>query len=220
MQSRPTIATLPMVKVRISFRQHNQSRFHPHLAGSTTSLQFIHYGERKRKAATESMDDEDNNHATSPPTKKPCQPSIPSKTKDKLKLVDDDNADVRTFTVHIQVFSTESITDPKRHGKAAKTTTTTKTVTRGPFKFDTSCSFANFQCEVANALPCRKALLPISKFEWKFDKESKSAPQKRLTDHAGFDALVKAIKKTRVTDNVVVWLRLPKPTKDEAVSPW
>ena len=104
-----------MVKVRISFHQHNQSRFHPRLAGSTTSLQFIHYGERKRKrkAATESTDDEDNNHATSPPTKKPCRPSIPSKTKDKLKLVDDDNADVCTFTVHIQVFSTESVTDPK-----------------------------------------------------------------------------------------------------------
>ena len=97
---------------------------------------------------------------------------------------------------------------------------TTKTVTRGPFEFNTSRSFANFQCKVANALPCRKALLPISKFEWKFDKESKSVPQKRLTDHARFNALVKAIKKMRVTDNVVVWLCLPKPTKDEAVSPW
>jgi len=137
-----------------------------------------------------------------------------------MKLADDNNADIHTFTVHIQVFTTESVTDPKRHGKVAKTTTTTKTVTRGPFEFDTSHSFANFQCKVAGALPCHKALLPVSKFEWKFDKESKSAPQKRLTDHAGFDALVKAIKKMQVMDNVVVWLRLPKPTKDEEVSPW
>ncbi|KAG9308591.1 hypothetical protein JVU11DRAFT_11695 [Chiua virens] len=180
--------------------------------GSTTaSLQFVHYKEpkpeRKRK---------DNLDESKLPTKKPRR-EIPLKSEDKMKTKanTDDKPDVRTFTVYISVFSTETVTEPKRYGKPGKTTTTTTTATKGPFKFDTSHSFADFQREVADALPCREALLPVSKFEWKFDKEAKSAPYKKIADCAGFDALVEAVMKTRVTDNVVIWLHFPKPVKEE-----
>ena len=111
------------------------------------------------------------------------------------------------------MWSTEIINAPKRPGKASKTTTTTTTtsVTKGPFESDTARSFAN-------TLPCREALLPISKFGWKLDKEPRAAPRKRIANYVGFEALIYAIKKKRVTENVVVWLHLPKPAKDDHVS--
>lgn len=116
--------------------------------------------------------------------------------------------DVRTFYIYLQVWSTTTI-QPQQTGWPAKTTS----VSKGPFKFDTSRSFIDFRCQVAAILSCREALLPVSEFGWKFDGEALAAPQKRIADYAGFKVLMNAVKAKRTTKLVVVWLHLPDPFK-------
>ncbi|KAG1765870.1 hypothetical protein EV702DRAFT_1204397 [Suillus placidus] len=105
-------------------------------------------------------------------------------------------------------------TGRKKPGKAAKTPTITF-ISKGPFKMDTSKTFEMFKRGVAEVLPCRTSMLPVAKFEWKFDNQAQSAPHKKIANRAGYEALIDAINAKRVADNVVVWLYTPKPAKDE-----
>ncbi|KAG1761010.1 hypothetical protein EDD22DRAFT_848069 [Suillus occidentalis] len=85
----------------------------------------------------------------------------------------------------------------------------------GPFKMDTSKTFEMFECKVVEVLPCQTSMLPVVKFEWKFDNQAQSAPCKKIANRAGYEALLDAINVKRVADNVVVWLYTPKPAKDK-----
>lgn len=188
--------------------------FDPYIG--TMSLHFVQYEQHKRKQHTDSPD-EASNQSVPPPPKKACRRDFVSKAKDKLKFKADADVDVRTFTVYLQVWSTETITEPKQSSKTAQTTTMKTSDIKGPFEFDTSRDFDAFRREVASTLACNEDLLPISEFEWEFDNESNWTLRKNLTNSVGFDALVEAVKRARVTNNVVVWLHLPKPGNDEEV---
>ncbi|KAG2737688.1 hypothetical protein P692DRAFT_20851782 [Suillus brevipes Sb2] len=83
---------------------------------------------------------------------------------------------------------------------------------------NTSKTFETFKREVVEVLPCRTSMLPVAKFEWKFDNQAQSAPRKKIVNRAGYEALIDAINAKRVADNVVVWVYTPKPAKDEEVS--
>jgi hypothetical protein len=61
-------------------------------------------------------------------------------------------------------------------------------------------------------------MLPVTKFEWKFENQAQSAPRKKIADEAGYEALLDAIKAKRAAENIVIWLYTPKPAKDEQVS--
>ncbi|KIJ05549.1 hypothetical protein PAXINDRAFT_159008, partial [Paxillus involutus ATCC 200175] len=125
---------------------------------------------------------------------------------------DDVDEEPHNFTVYVQVWSPSA--PEKKPGKGGKASTTIF-VSKGPFKFDTLQSFARFQIQVARILPCRLASLPISKFEWKFENQAQSAPRKKIATIAGYEALIDAIKAKQATENIVVWLCTPKPTKEE-----
>ncbi|KAG1718098.1 hypothetical protein EDD22DRAFT_855664 [Suillus occidentalis] len=125
----------------------------------------------------------------------------------------DEDADApRKFTVYVQVWSASTTTD-KKSGKTSKGPPAT--ITKGPFKSDTAQTFPKFKCEIAKVLPCRPTMLPVSKFEWKFENQAQNAPRKKIADEAGFEALVDAVRAKRTNDNVVVWLYTPKPLKEE-----
>ena len=92
----------------------------------------------------------------------------------KNQLKKEEAVDICTFTVYLQIGSTEMSSELKQPGKDASTTMTMTSNTKGPFKFDTSHSFTAFQHEVAHVLFYHKALLPILEFKWKLKKESSS----------------------------------------------
>ncbi|KAG2085193.1 uncharacterized protein F5147DRAFT_782153 [Suillus discolor] len=58
-------------------------------------------------------------------------------------------------------------------------------------------------------------MLPVSKFEWKFENQAQSAPRKKIADEVGYEVLLDAVKVKRAAENIVVWLFTPKPAKDE-----
>ncbi|KAG1814513.1 hypothetical protein DFJ58DRAFT_850591, partial [Suillus subalutaceus] len=125
----------------------------------------------------------------------------------------DEDADVPwKFMVYVQVWSASTTTD-KKTGKTSKGPPAT--ITKGPFKSDTAQTFQKFKNEIAKVLPCRPTMLPVSKFEWKFENQAQNAPCKKIADEAGFKALTDAIRVKRTNDNVVVWLYTPKPAKEE-----
>jgi hypothetical protein len=128
---------------------------------------------------------------------------------------DEERDPPRKFTVYVQVWAEAQA--EKKPGKTAKTPNITF-ISKGPFKMDTSKTFEMFKREVAEVLPCRTSMLPVAKFEWKFDNQAQSAPHKKIANRAGYEALLDAINAKRVADNVVVWLYTPKPAKDEEVS--
>ncbi|KIK92658.1 hypothetical protein PAXRUDRAFT_146827 [Paxillus rubicundulus Ve08.2h10] len=125
---------------------------------------------------------------------------------------DDVDEEPCNFTVYVQVWSPSAL--EKKPGKGGKTSTTIF-MSKGPFKFDTLQLFAKFQIQVACILPCRLASLPISKFEWKFENQAQSAPQKKIATIAGYEALIDTIKAKQATENIIVWLYTPKPAKEE-----
>lgn len=198
--------------------------------GSSNSPKCIHYHTTayKRKDPIDDFlgeDSSDELNLTKPKMKKARRDTIPKsntvapgRSRPDKNTKEDLDALSRDFTVYLQVWSTATTTEPKRSGRAAKTITTTSSVNKGPFKFDTSHSFTEFQSQVAATLPCRLTLLPVPEFEWKFEKEAQNAPRKKIADAAGYEALVDAIKKKRATENIVIWLHLPKPAKEENVS--
>ncbi|KAG6377371.1 hypothetical protein JVT61DRAFT_15167 [Boletus reticuloceps] len=181
---------------------------------SSAPLKFIHFEfkDRKRKRCKDSTDEDLSGSELNLPPSKKANRDATLKAKCRQKRAKEQP---RAFTVYLQVWSTGITTVPKRPGRAANMTTTTTSVSKGPFKLDTSCSFSMLQRKVANTLPCHEALLPVSQFEWKFDDEPRGAPRKRIADDVGFEALVAAIKKRGTTRNVIVWLHLPTPTQDE-----
>lgn len=128
---------------------------------------------------------------------------------------DEERDPPRKFTVYVQVWAEAQA--EKKPGKTVKTPNITF-ISKGPFKMDTSKTFEMFKREVAEVLPCRTSMLPVAKFEWKFDNQAQSAPRKKIANRAGYEALLDAINAKRVVDNVVVWLYTPKPAKDEEVS--
>ncbi|KAG1844618.1 hypothetical protein DFJ58DRAFT_731139 [Suillus subalutaceus] len=141
--------------------------------------------------------------------KKVRERSIPR--SDASEAMADEDADApRKFTVYVQVWSA-STTIEKKSSKAAKGPAM---ITRGPFKIDTTQTFQKFKEAVAEVLPCRPIMLPVSKFVWKF-KNPQNAPRKKIANEAGFEALVDAVMAKRTTENVVVWLYTPKPAKEE-----
>ncbi|KAG1738921.1 uncharacterized protein EDB91DRAFT_1347532 [Suillus paluster] len=147
--------------------------------------------------------------------KKVCRESIfdsLTQSEDSEGMADEDAP--RKFTVYVQVWSASTETQ-KKTGKAVKAPPLAVTVTRGPFKLDTAQTFLTFKQEVAKALPCRLTMLPVTKFEWKFENQAQSAPRKKIADQAGYEALVDAVSAKWTTDNVVVWLYTPKPAKEE-----
>ncbi|KIJ15999.1 hypothetical protein PAXINDRAFT_11040, partial [Paxillus involutus ATCC 200175] len=103
---------------------------------------------------------------------------------------DDVDEEPRNFMVYVQVWSPSA--PEKKPGKGGKASTTIF-VSKGPFKFDTLQSFARFQIQVA----------------------PQSAPRKKIATIAGYEALIDAIKAKQATENIVVWLYTPKPTKEE-----
>lgn len=120
----------------------------------------------------------------------------------------------RKFTVYVQVYQITPVLE-KKATRGSKITTTTSFMSKGPFRFNTSQSFGKFKMEVLSVLSCDFSLLPVPKFEWKFEGQPQSAPRKKVADETGFQALLDAIKAKRATDNVVVWLYTPKPPTDE-----
>ncbi|KAG0692151.1 hypothetical protein DFH29DRAFT_1009257 [Suillus ampliporus] len=88
-------------------------------------------------------------------------------------------------------------------------------LSRGPFKMDMSRTFQSFKQDIVKVLPCRLAMLPVTKFEWKFENQAQSAPRKKIADEAGYEALLDAVKAKQAAENIVVWLFTPKPAKDE-----
>ncbi|KAG2749000.1 hypothetical protein P692DRAFT_20734786, partial [Suillus brevipes Sb2] len=124
---------------------------------------------------------------------------------------DDEGNTPRRFTIYVQVWSEAPI--EKKSGKGAKASMAV--VSRGPCKMDTAHSFRSFKQDIAKVLPCRLTMLPVTKFEWKFENQAQSAPRKKIADEAGYEALLDAIKAKRAAENIVIWLYTPKPAKDE-----
>ncbi|KAG2741765.1 hypothetical protein P692DRAFT_20750369 [Suillus brevipes Sb2] len=131
----------------------------------------------------------------------------------------DEDADApRKFMVYVKVWSASMTTD-KKSGKTSKGPPAT--ITKGPFKSDMAQTFPKFKHEIAKVLPCQPTMLPVLKFEWKFENQAQNAPRKKIADEAGFEALVDAVRAKRreslqrTNDNVVVWLYTPKPLKEE-----
>ncbi|KAG2150765.1 hypothetical protein DEU56DRAFT_962190 [Suillus clintonianus] len=135
----------------------------------------------------------------------------PSVTVSETSEDEESNAP-RRFTVYVQVWCETALVE-KKSAKGAKVSITI--VSCGPFKMDTSRTFQSFKHDIAKVLPCRLTMLPVAKFEWKFENQAQSAPCKKIADEAGYDALLDAVKAKRAAENIVVWLFTPKPAKDE-----
>lgn len=104
---------------------------------------------------------------------------------------DEESNAPRGFTVYVQVWSETPLVE-KKSAKGAKASISI--VSRGPFKMDTSRTFQSFKQDIAKVLPCRLIMLPVAKFEWKFENQAQSAPRKKIADEAGFEALLDAVK--------------------------
>ncbi|KAI6025367.1 hypothetical protein BKA83DRAFT_4163406 [Pisolithus microcarpus] len=130
------------------------------------------------------------------------------------QVVRDADDDVpRTFTVYVQVWSSSALS--RSSNKKSAKVSTVDVVSKGPFKCTTTDSFASFKSHTAAALPCRLSMLPVSKFEWKFENQAQGAPRKKVADRTGYEALLDAVKARRRHENVVVWLYTPAPKKEE-----
>jgi len=92
-----------------------------------------------------------------------------------------------------------------------------KIISKGPFKCGTAAAFFALKSHVAKALPCWVSVLPVSKYEWKFENQAQGAPQKKVADEAGYEALLDAVKEKHLHENIVVWLFTPTPKKVEEV---
>ncbi|KAI5993921.1 hypothetical protein EDD15DRAFT_2367014 [Pisolithus albus] len=119
--------------------------------------------------------------------------------------------ELRQFTVYVQVWSTY----PGSRKPSGKSIPATKIVSRGPFKCNMAAAFSSFKSHVAKAFPCQVSALHVSKFEWKFENQAQGAPQKKVADEAGYEALLDAVKAKHQHENVVIWLYTPVPRKDE-----
>ncbi|KAG2048593.1 hypothetical protein BDR06DRAFT_975893 [Suillus hirtellus] len=95
----------------------------------------------------------------------------------------------------------------KKTDKTSKTPTI-MFISKGPFKMNMSKSFETFKREVAEVLPCQTSMLPVAKFEWKFDNQAQSAHHKKIANRAGYEALIDAINanlpKTKRTGILVI----------------
>ena len=105
--------------------------------------------------------------------------------------------------VHLQVYQTVV---EKKPGQGSKSSMATSFVLKGPFSFNTLFSFAKFKMQVSSALSCDISKLPVSKFAWKFEGQSQSAPHKKIANEASFEALLDAIKMKCTTKHVVMLL--------------
>ncbi|KAI6007906.1 hypothetical protein EDC04DRAFT_2966643 [Pisolithus marmoratus] len=119
----------------------------------------------------------------------------------------------RQFTVYVQVWTT-SPDSHKPGGKSAKVSAT-KIISRGPFKCDMAATFPSFKSHAAKALSCQVSALSVSKFKWKFENQAQGAPQKKVADETGYEALLNAVKAKCQHKNVVIWLYTLVLRKDE-----
>lgn len=122
---------------------------------------------------------------------------------------DDDSAELE-ITSYIDVLVPSPVVPKGRNaGKPATTA-----IPKGPFFFFHTSSFDDFKAAFAQCLPCPPANLDWNKINWKFDTPANS-PLKRLSDAAGYKAMVKGIVDRK--RNFVIRVMTPPPSKNETV---
>jgi len=141
-----------------------------------------------------------------------------SKPKSKTDIFEEDDEDgdcepSQTITVHLFIESVISSAPPKSRAKS--TSSTTKTLQRGPFFHDTVDGFDTLKRNLAKITPCAIESLIIAKLQWKFETPL-GGFRKLLTNEVGYNAMISAVKGKK--GDVAVFVYMPPPAKSDVVS--
>ncbi|KAJ7880569.1 hypothetical protein B0H14DRAFT_3434438 [Mycena olivaceomarginata] len=160
--------------------------------------------EKKKRKAAEKADDDD-----SAPT-----PKRAKNGKAKAELEDDSDPPTE-LTGYIHVLKPLPALPPPK-SRSTKSKPEVPYISRGPFNFDSNCSFDSFVTILATSLPCAPSHIVLEKTEWK-PQTPANRPPLPLGGEIGFKVLLKQIGASR--DKIVI-ISMPGPRKPAADAPF